>query len=223
MTTVATFRDAAFAWAVRGDPGARDVATELARGVDSVILVEGISDAVAVEALALRLGRDLAEEGVCVIPMGGVTNTANFARVLGGSGLDLRLSGLCDADREAHFQRALEREGVIPVDNRTAMEAAGFFVCIEDLEDELIRALGAARVEDLLEQQGERAVFRTFQNQPAQRGRVVEAQLRRFFGTIAGRKERYAKILVDGLDLARVPEPLIDVLRRSAASSPVVE
>jgi hypothetical protein len=46
-------------------------------------------------------------------------------------------------------------------------------VCVKDLEDELIRALGSAGVEEVLAAQGELETFRNFQNQPAWRGRPV--------------------------------------------------
>ena len=81
------------------------------------------------------------------------------------------------------------------------MEALGFYVCVADLEDELIRALGAAAVEQVVDAQGELGSFRTFQKQPAQQGRTVEEQLRRFMGTRSGRKVRYATLLVDALAL----------------------
>jgi len=44
--------------------------------------------------------------------------------------------------------------------------------------------------------------------QPAWRGRSPEEQLRRFFGTFGGRKIRSAPVLVEALDLDRVPDPL---------------
>ena len=94
------------------------------------------------------------------------------------------------------------------------MERLGFFVCVADLEDELIRALGAAAVEEVIAGQGELASFRTFQKQPAWQGRAVEEQLRRFFGTHKGRKIRSAPLLVGALDLSRVPRPLDGVLAR---------
>jgi hypothetical protein len=197
-----TFRRAAIEWAVRGDRAASAAATELAGDVASVILVEGVSDAVAVEALAERGGRDLERERVCVIPMGGVTNVAKFLNILGPSGLDLSLVGLCDIDRERHLRRALARAGLAD---------ARFFVCDADLEDELIRALGTDTLQQILDVEGDLRAFRTFQNQPAQRSRPIDAQLRRFLGTTAGRKERYARILVEALD--RVPPPLADLLR----------
>ena len=60
---------------------------------------------------------------------------------------------------------------------------------------------------------GDRVSFRTFQRQPEWRGRSVEEQLRRFFGTYwRGRKIRSAPALVEALDLTRVPRPLDQVL-----------
>jgi len=84
-----------------------------------------------------------------------------------------------------------------------------------DLEDELIRALGVASVEHIIQAHGEIRSFRVLQKQPAQRGRTPERQLHRFMGTRAGRKSQYARLLVDALDLARVPRPLDQVLAHS--------
>jgi hypothetical protein len=92
------------------------------------------------------------------------------------------------------------------------MESLGFYVCVEDLEDELIRALGADTVERLVEEQGELRSFRTLQRQPAQQGRTREAQLRRFLGTRGGRKIQYAPLLVEALAPDRVPRSLERVL-----------
>jgi hypothetical protein len=113
------------------------------------------------------------------------------------------LAGLCDAREEQAFRRALAWAGVEP---------DGFAVCDADLEDELIRALGAEAVEAVIAAQGELASFRTLQQQPAQRGWAVDRQLRRFMGSRSGRKARYAPLLVAALDLARVPRPLQHVL-----------
>jgi hypothetical protein len=92
------------------------------------------------------------------------------------------------------------------------MEALGFYVCVADLEDELIRCLGAARVERVVEAQGELRSFRTLQRQPAWQGRSSQDQLRRFIGSHSGRKVRYARLLADALDLTIVPRPLDRVL-----------
>jgi len=43
---------------------------------------------------------------------------------------------------------------------------------------------------------------------PAWRDRATEEQLRRFMGSGGRRKIRYARYLVDALDLDRVPRPL---------------
>jgi hypothetical protein len=63
-------------------------------------------------------------------------------------------------------------------------------------------------VERVLETLADLEPFRTFQKQPEWRGRPSEAQLRRFLGAGSGRKARAAPLLVDALDLARVPQPL---------------
>ena len=186
----------------------------LAPSVDprTVVLVEGISDQVALEALAERRGRDLAAEGIAVVPMGGARNIRRFLELFGPRGLDVRLAGLCDAREEGDFRRGLERAGLGSNLGRADMEALGFYVCVADLEDELIRCLGAARVEQVVEAQGELGSFRTFQQQPAWQGRSSQAQLRRFIGTHSGRKVRYARLLVDTLELTSVPRPLDRVL-----------
>ena len=62
----------------------------------------------------------------------------------------------------------------------------------------------------MLDAEGELASFRRFQDQPAQRGRDLHAQPRRFLGTRAGRKGRYGTLLVDALALDRVP-PALDL------------
>ncbi|MFD3683485.1 TOPRIM nucleotidyl transferase/hydrolase domain-containing protein [Nocardiopsis sp. NPDC058631] len=177
--------------------------------VRAVILVEGDSDRVALETLALRRGRDLVAERTVVMPLGGATNIGRFVERLGPGGLGLHLSGLCDVAERGYFLRALERAGL-----GSDLEAQGFHVCDADLEDELIRALGVPGVESVLETLGDLRAFRTFQNQPAQRERPVDRQLCRFMGTLSGRKSRYARALVQALDPERVPRPLDGVLDR---------
>jgi hypothetical protein len=180
--------------------------------VDSVVLVEGISDQRALEALAERRGRNLGAEGISVVPIGGAQSIARFLSQFGPQGRDVRLAGLCDAAEEGEFQRGLERAGLGSNLTRADMERLGFYVCVADLEDELIRALGAASVEQVVAAQGELGSFRTLQKQPAWMGRPVEEQLRRFMGSGGRRKIRYARLLVEALDLTRVPRPLDLVL-----------
>jgi hypothetical protein len=99
------------------------------------------------------------------------------------------------------------------------MERLGFFVCDVDLEDELIRSLGTQAVEAILDARGDLGSFRTLQKQPAWRGRAVEEQLRRFMGSGGSRKIVYASVLVEALDLARVPQPLDGVLAHVEATA----
>lgn len=140
--------------------------------------------------------------------MGGATNIASFLKVYGPRGRDLKLAGLCDAREEHDFLRAIATAGLGIDLGRKEMEGLGFYVCVPDLEGELIRSLGLASVEKVIESEGELSSFRTFQRQPAQRERSLEDQLRRFLGTQSGRKSRYARALVDALDLGHTPRPL---------------
>ena len=62
----------------------------------TIVLVEGVSDQLAVETLAERSGRDLAAERIRVVPMGGATNIGHFLDRFGPAGSHIRLAGLCD-------------------------------------------------------------------------------------------------------------------------------
>jgi len=188
-------------------------AAGIADDVRAVVLVEGLSDRVAVEALALRHGRDLAAEGVSVVPIGGAQAIRRALDLYGPPGLDLVLAGLCDVGEERSYRRGLERAGLGSDLTREGMERLGFYVCEADLEDELIRALGPDAVEHVVETRGDIAPFRTLQKQPEWRGRPLHDQLRRFFGSGGRRKIRYARFLVEALELDRVPRPLDRVLR----------
>jgi hypothetical protein len=166
--------------------------------VSAVVLVEGASDRVALETLARRRERDLAAEGVSIVAIGGAQAVGRFLAGLGGQ----RVAGLCDAREEAGFRRAFGRAGFAPE----------VHVCDPDLESELIRALGAGAVEEVLGANGDLSSFRTMQKQPVWRDRPVQDQLRRFMGSGARRKIRYAALLVDALDPEAVPAPLDGVL-----------
>ena len=153
----------------------------------TAVLVEGVSDQLALEALARRRGRNLEAEGVSIVPMGGATNIRTFLNRFGPQGLDLKVAGLCDVGEEGDFRRGLERAGLGSSLTRADMERLGFYVCVADLEDELIRALGIATVERVIEAQGELEALRTFQREPQWRARTAEEQLRRSARTGAGR------------------------------------
>ena len=156
----------------------------------AVVLVEGITDRLALEAVAGRLGLSL--DGIEIVPIGGAQAIRRaFAEHEGQS-----VAGLCDAGEERWFRRVL---------------GDATYVCDQDLEDELIRALGVDRVEEVISAQGELDTFRSFQNQVFWRGRPVERQLRRWLQN-GGRYLRYPPLLVEAMERNEVPRPLAGVL-----------
>jgi hypothetical protein len=179
----------------------------------AVILVEGKSDQTALETLARRRHRMLVLEGVEILSMGGVTNVGHYLKRYGPEGVGLRIAGLYDAAAQALVGRAMERAGFGRIVSIAELESSGFYGCDRDLEDELIRALGPDTVEEIIESQGELHSLRIMQQQPAQRERSVHDQLHRFMGTTSGRKDKYAHLMVEALDLTQVPSPLDSVLR----------
>jgi hypothetical protein len=172
--------------------------------VTGVVLVEGTSDKIALETLAECRGRHLAAEVTSIVAMGGAQAIGGYLERFRG----LRLAGLCDAGEESEFQRGLERAGLGTNLDRSGMEELGFYVCDPDLEAELIRALGAERVLEVVEAHGDLPPFRTFQKQVEWQSRLVEDQLRRFLGSGGSRKTRYARFLVEALEPNQVPRPL---------------
>jgi hypothetical protein len=204
---------------------------QLRTGVEvrGVVLVEGLSDRSAIETLAERRGHALDAEGIVVVAMGGASNIGRFLNRFGPPGLDLRLAGLYDEAEVGYFRRGLERAGLLPRFeqsrselarsgvSRAEMEALGFFVCVTDLEDELIRALGVDAVLRILAAERELAAFRTLQKQPAHLDHSPEDQVHRFLGTRSGRKIRYGRLLVEALDPDRVPAPLDQALEHVRA------
>ncbi len=198
-----------------------DVARRLARHTSpqtaeaffarAVILVEGPADQYALEALAQRRGRNLDAEGISIVPIGGANTIGTYLQLFGPSGFDIPLAGLCDQDKEPVFSKALEAAGLGQNLNRQAMEQIGFFVCDLDLEDVLIRAVGAQNTEQLIDQRGDLADLRRLQQQPEYQNAPLDEQVKAFVGK---RKIEYAPVLVDGLDLGHVPHPLDEVLAR---------
>jgi Overcoming lysogenization defect protein-like, TOPRIM domain len=183
----------------------------------SIVLVEGPSDGAAVRALARRRGHDLDAGGVSIVAMGGYGNLGRFLERYGPSGLGVRLSGLYDTPEERHFRRALARAGFRSGLTRADLEGLGFFGCDANLEDELTRALGPAAMEELLEAQGDLSAFRTYQKQPAHREEAIQTQLR---GFLWNRKLKYGALIVNALDLDRIPRPLAGVLAYALSTEP---
>jgi hypothetical protein len=181
-----------------------------------VVLVEGRSDVAALRVLGRRLG--LEHPRVRLVAMDGVTNTSRHLAALSGSGA--AVVGLCDAGEVRFVVGALRRTGH-DVLTRADLVPHGFFVCDDDLEDELLRAVGADAAAGVVAGLGEAGRLQTFRTQPAQRERALHAQLHRFAGTTSGRKERFAAALAEAVALDRVPAPLrgvLEVARRAAAT-----
>ena len=189
----------------------------------AVVIVEGISDQIAVETAAAGRGRDLDAERVVIVPIGGAHAIGGFLTRLGPLLTQVRLTGLCDQREEEVFRRALVTAGVGAPRTRTDMERLGFYVCINDLEDELIRAVGTEGVEALFDSQGDLRSFRSFQTQPAWRGRELDLQIRRFLRSSARRNLRYARLLVeDAINrnaLARPLDALLTTIARNATET----
>ena len=156
----------------------------------AVILVEGVTDRIALEAVARRLALDL--DGIEIVPIGGAQAIRRAAALHEGK----RLVGLCDAGEERFFRRVL---------------GDATHVCVKDLEDELIRALGPDRVQEVIAAQGEFETFRNFQNQVYWRQRPVERQLRRWLQN-GGRYLRYPPLLIEAMEPDEIPRPLAGVL-----------
>jgi hypothetical protein len=199
--------------ALLADGHSRTRATELviertvasASGAAKVVLVEGLSDQIALEVVARRRGRVLDDEGIAVVPMGGATNIRKFLAHFRAA----RLAGLYDVAQERHFARNLERAGL---DTTAGLASIGFFACERDLEDELIRAVGITRIEQVIDAAGEAASFRRLQHEPFHRGRAPDRQVHRFISSHSGRKYRYARLLAEALEVSRIPRPLSELL-----------
>lgn len=198
----------------RGAPQAAEaIARRRLVDAEACIIVEGISDQIAVEVLAALQDRDLEADRVVVFPVGGAQAAANAMRELGPNGRDLRLAGLYDIDATETFRRAVTRAGIgRPVDGAD-LAALGFHPCSRDLEDELLRAVGAEAVLAVFESQGELGSFRTMQKQVEWRGHELSDQIHRFIRARATRSQRYARLLIEELGPDRSPAPLRSTLK----------
>jgi hypothetical protein len=197
---------------VTGPAAATQATTRALAKVDNavaVVLVEGISDQIALESAAAGRGRDLEAERVVIVPIGGAHAIGRFLTRFGPMRPQVRLAGLCDLREEEIFRRGLVAAHIGSPRTRTDMERLGFYVCVNDLEDELIRAVGTTGVEALFDTQGDLRSFRVFQSQPAWRNRDPEAQMYRFVRSSSRRNLRYARLLVEAaVGRNALPRPL---------------
>jgi aminoglycoside 6'-N-acetyltransferase len=177
------------------------------------VLVEGPSDVAAVRAVASVLGVDLT--GVELVSLGGVTNIRRALVERYAAGSPPLVLGLCDAGETAFVERALRAVGH-PVRDATDLPSYGFFTCHRDLEDELLRALGARRAREVIADLGLTAKLDTLLQQPQWAGRESLDVLHRFCGVASGRKELLAGALAGALAPEEVPEPVRLLVERLA-------
>jgi hypothetical protein len=167
------------------------------------VLLEGTSDVAAVRVAASVAGRS--SDGVRLVDMGGATNARRVLETLVPDGHSVL--GLCDRNEAPYVLRALRHVGY-DVRDVDSLPRHGFWVCDRDLEEELIRAVGARRALEVLEETRLSTSFATFTRQPAWADRPFADQLRRFAGAGSGRKELLAGALTAVLTPDELPPPL---------------
>jgi hypothetical protein len=183
------------------------------------VLLEGTSDVAAVRAAADRLGVPVDEQEVVLVDMGGATNVRHHLAEAASQEVSPRVLGMCDVKEGSFFVRAL-RDLHIDVGSVAELPRWGFQVCVHDLEDELMRALGPTQVRDVLRGLGLTARFAAFTQQPAWSARGFHEQAHRFAGVASGRKELMAAALAAALDPDALPAPLQGLLDDIAGAGP---
>ncbi len=174
----------------------------------TIVVVEGVTDELALTLAARRCGRDLRAEGTSIVPINGAHAISRFLRQLAVEDPGARFAGLYDEGEEEVIRAALERAGYGLNLDRSQLEGVGFFACIADLEDELIRAADETNISRLIELEGDTQPWRTFRKQHAWHGRPVDRQFRRFIRSVSERNSRYIRAIVETIDLSRLPRPL---------------
>ncbi|HEX7265161.1 MAG TPA: TOPRIM nucleotidyl transferase/hydrolase domain-containing protein [Candidatus Dormibacteraeota bacterium] len=174
----------------------------------TIVLVEGVTDELALNLAAWRSGRDFNAEGVSVVPINGAHAISRYLRQLAADEPGAKVAGLYDEGEEEVIRAALARAGYGPNLDRSELERVGFFACIADLEDELIRAAGETNLSILIEREGDAQPWRKFRSQYSWHGRPVDQQFRRFIRSVSERNSRYIRAIVETLDLSRLPRPL---------------
>ena len=175
------------------------------------VLLEGASDVATVRALMAKAGAD--PDRVRLLNLGGVTNVGRTLARLAQDRPDATVLGLCDSGEADVVVRVLRRTG-LALRDASDLPSYGFFVCVRDLEDELIRALGTDRAVAVVANLGLADKLQTLRGQHAWRDRPLAEQLHRFCSVASGRKELMAGAFADALDADAVPEPLRQLIER---------
>lgn len=186
-----------------------------------MILLEGASDVAAVRVLAHTrgLGTAVDEGSIAAVSLDGVTNMRTGIVTARERHPEARVLGLCDAREQQVAVRALIATGVLAEGaGADDLPGAGFFVCHDDLEEELMRALGRDGVEAAIETLGLQPALLAFQRQEAWRGRPFEEQVHRFCAVASGRKIAMAGAMGAGLSVEQIPAPIAALLSRAASA-----
>ena len=184
-----------------------------------------MTDELALTLAARRSGRNLEAEGVSVLPINGAHAIGRTLLQLAAEEPRSKVAGLYDEGEEEIIRVALERAGYGANLDRRRLEEAGFFACVADLEDELIRAAGESTMSRLIEIEGDAQPWHTFRSQRAWRDRPVDEQFRRFIRSVSERNSRYIRAIVETLDPVQLPRPLrllLDHVRRTARTHRVL-
>jgi putative ATP-dependent endonuclease of OLD family len=105
-----------------------------------VIAVEGIADRIIVECAAELTSRSLDRLGVSLLDTNGFGDMGAINVLFGGDGFNVPISMLIDEDAEKKVSKRLG----VPVED---FNANGIWVSKADLEDEYVRAIGAAAMQ----------------------------------------------------------------------------
>jgi predicted ATP-dependent endonuclease of OLD family len=174
----------------------------------TVVLFEGISDLLAFRESARCHTLNLDAAAVTLLSLDGANVFSTYLELLGPRGLDLRILGLVDADKEADWIAALSGAG-IGVTDRPGLNAAGVEVSDPDLEAELLSALTTTEVEQIIDADGQLQVFQTFASRPEHVGLPLDQQQLSF---IKERKVRWAPLLAAEIDPQNTPSPIAQLL-----------
>ena len=180
--------------------------------MSTVVLVEGVTDELALSLAARRLGRDLAGEGVAILPTNGAHAMGRHLRRLASEQPRTGVAGLYDEGELEVVRSALERAGYGSSLDRDGLEGIGFFACSADLEDELIRAAGESAIARLIDDAGDAQAWHKFRQQQPWLGRPVDQQFRRFIRSVSERNSRYIAAMVEAIEPASLPRPVLGLL-----------
>ena len=107
-----------------------------------VIAVEGPSDRIIVNKVASVLGIDLDKHDIVVVETDGCGNMKGVESIFGNGGFNIPLFELADDDSREDIAKRVGADSGNPAD----LAAHHVFISSNDLEDEYVRAIGAARI-----------------------------------------------------------------------------